>query len=181
MPPRSEGERLLRADARSLRALAEAVGVSNPSILRYRTGRQVPTMEVRAAMEAELQIPASAWDLAPGASKPDAGPLLPPSAGRGTTLELARARVEELRTMRVDAHLSVDQRMRVADAETRAAALVARLEQAAELLETRSVRASPFFRRATKVLLAALKPFPDASRAVVAAFAEHDVDPTGDE
>lgn len=62
---RTEGQRKLLADQRSLNQLARELGVSRSTVGHWRTGFRTPEREGRLRLEERLGIPAGAWGESP--------------------------------------------------------------------------------------------------------------------
>lgn len=182
----TEGQRLL-LELRVKRAeVADACGVSGPLVSQWRSGKKRPSAAGRRVLEETFGIPAGAWDLAPGSqvtpSVPPAGNPVPapapaavpsPSlgAGRLTTIEGVNREIDLLEEMREE-NLMPSERIKLSDTAGKFYAIRARIEKDAELYEDRVVKAAPFWRRARSAILEAVRPFPDAARAMAEALEE---------
>lgn len=62
---RTDGQRRLLADPRSLNQLAKELGVSRSTVGHWRTGFRTPERDGRLRLEERLGIPAAAWGEAP--------------------------------------------------------------------------------------------------------------------
>lgn len=164
-PPSTEGQRLLQARTESLRVLATATGLSTAALSRARAGVTVPALQARAQLET-LGIPRDAWDRPAGSTAPASS--APPSTAT-TTLARLDALVGQLEA-ELAGKLAPAARARTSDALTRALGVRARIEREAATFEADVVKRAPFFRRSVVALLAALRPFPDAARAVAEHF-----------
>lgn len=182
----TEGQRLLLTLGVKRSEIADACGVSGPLVSQWRSGKKRPSAAGRRALEETFGIPASAWDLAPGTqvtpSVPPEGnrgpapipaPISAPSsaAGRLTTLEGVNREIDLLEQMREE-NLMPSERIKLSDTAGKFYAIRARIEKDAELYEDRVVKAAPFWRRTRAAILEAVRPFPDAARAIAEALEE---------
>lgn len=185
--PGTEGQRLLLARRESLRELSELCGTSTATISRVRAGLVLPGVQARAQLEA-LGIPRDAWDrpppdAIPASRRPPMAPLEAPAEGpsrhearqdagpgRRSVLEELDTVIDSLRSD-LRGSLAAQAKGRLIDSMTRALGQRARIEREAATFEADVVRRAPFFRRATRAILEALRPFPDAARAVAEALA----------
>jgi hypothetical protein len=175
-PPPSEGCRQLRAATagKSLQQIANAIGSKNKThvndILR---GLRVPSPAMRGSIHAVYSIEPEAWaraangvsSTALAAPPPDIGPPPP-------TLQHCLEVLQSIRIARSDTGITGQERMKLADTETKILGLRARLEMQQELSEHRIVRAHPEWHRIKRLLARALKPHPKAMQAVIDALQE---------
>lgn len=166
--PKSEGQRLLVASTDSHGDVARAVGASKQIVSCWRRGSKVPAPEARAKIEAAYGIPVTAWDRVP--SSPGTAVAvavqLPPDLSKGSTLdEIVRAQ-QMIEGLFYDPSIAAIVRVKFVDPLAKILALKARVEREREFLEDRIVREHPEFARLTKALFEALRPWPDAVRAV---------------
>lgn len=149
----------------------------------WRSGTKTPGPAMRTALEREFGIPAAAWERAPvdrPARPPTprqacpAAPSAPASRTqhreRPSTLDEVTQLLEEL-----DEDASADGIMpselaRIRDTKTKALALKARIESQDALFEATAIIKHPSWRRLRGAILDALRPFPDAARAVAEAI-----------
>ncbi len=180
---RSEGQRMFLHVTGSIHAITRELHMRSPqSVLDWRHGRKTPGAEARAKIENAFGIPQRAWLIRPGGSlDPAAAAPSPPSTlapvATPTTLEDCLALLAAIRADRNQRGLMSPERIRLSEAEAKVLTLRMRLEAAVELSEDRYVRDHPGWARLERCLLAALEPYPDASRAVAAAIARVFVDP----
>lgn len=176
-PPPSEGCRQLRAatSGKSLQQICNAIGSKNKTqvndILR---GLHVPSPAMRGSIHAVYSIEPDAWSRAAAnsvsstalaAPPPDLGPPPP-------TLQHCLEVLQSIRIARSDTGITGPERMKLADTETKILGLRARLEMQQELSEHRIVRAHPEWHRIKRLLARALKPYPNATKAVIEALQE---------
>lgn len=176
----NEGQRLLLALKAKRAEVADACGVSGPLVSQWKSGSKRPTGAARRALADTYGIDPGAWDRAPGttgASSLPAGskapPALPADGCKPTTLGEVVEQLELLRAMRSE-DLVHSERLKLEDTIQKVSALKARLEREAELFEDRAVKAAPFWRRVRAKIAEALKPYPDAARAVAEALGGDD-------
>ena len=181
---RSEGQRMFLHVTGSIHAITRELHMRSPqSVLDWRHGRKTPGAEARAKIENAFGIPQRAWLIRPGGSlDPTAAPApSPPSTlapvATPTTLEDCLALLAAIRADRNQRGLMSPERIRLSEAEAKVLTLRMRLEAAVELSEDRYVRDHPGWARLERCLLAALEPYPEASRAVAAAIARVFMDP----
>lgn len=179
--PTTEGQRLLLEVPGSLAELGARLGCARQMVSCWRRGTKLPGDTNRRLLEQHFGIPPGAWERAPGSRAPSnpkptrkrpAAPAAVPRAevdGPSTMAEV-QAEIEELRALR-DEELTTSEKVRVADAMTKQLALKARLERDRELFEDRVIRRSAWWASLEERILAALKPYPDAARAVAEALA----------
>jgi hypothetical protein len=170
---RSEGQRMLIAVTGTLAAIGAEVGAKANMVFTWKTGSKVPSANARARMQEAFGIPARAWSVLPGGtlSEDPATAALQPGAAAPSTLEDCLALLSVIRRDRQQAGLMPGERVRLAGAEAQILALRAKLEQAAELAESRYVVQHPAWLRLRRAIVVALEPFPDAAKAVVTCIA----------
>ncbi len=180
-PPPSEGCRLLRAATagKSLAQLCASIGSKNKTqvndILR---GLRVPSGAMRGAIHAVYGIEPDAWSRA---AQSGIVPASPPPADIGPpppTLQHCLEVLQSIRVARSEGNLIASERVKLADTETKILGLRARLEMQQEMSEHRVVRAHPEWHRIKRLIARALKPYPEATRAVIEALQE-DLDAAG--
>jgi len=193
----NEGARQLAALGLSLREIAREIGVTKQAVSDWRSGRRKPTEGFRRLLETKFGIPAAAWSKPAGGTASTTQPAPAPAANTNAApVEAPSSSVAPDGAAAVEDggppgdrldHLNEvlrsiwDARKRAAGAElakltSAEGALIerlARLEQAkraeAALLEARIVREHPSWLRLLDAIDAALKPYPDAARAVLGA------------
>lgn len=194
-PPQTEGQRLLRQLDHTGGEVGARVGATRQTVHCWRSGTKMPARQMRETLECEFGIPAAAWERAPvdRPARPSttrqarkdyayiAPALNPPSPSttaraqhreRPSTLDEVTQLLEEL-----DEDASADGIMpselaRIRDTKTKALALKARIEAADALFEAQAILKHPSWRRIRGAMLDALRPFPDAARAVAEALQE---------
>jgi hypothetical protein len=147
---------------------------------------------MRETLEREFGIPAASWERAPVdrpatatrapkgdlPSRPDrALPAHAPQpttrpAGRPSTLDEVTQLLEELDEDAAADGIMPSELARIRDTKTKALALKARIEAADALFEAQAILKHPSWRRIRGAMLDALRPFPDAARAVAEALQE---------
>jgi len=170
---RSEGQRMFLHVEGSLDAIAREVGAKGKqSISEWRSGRKIPSIEMRARIQSAFGIPAGAWSKRPaGADGVEATSVQTQEAeALPSTLDDCLALLAVIRRDRKQDGLLAAERVKLSDAEARILALRARLESAHELAEDRYVRDHPAWKRIERLLAEALEPFPEAAKAVHAAL-----------
>lgn len=174
---------MLLASEGSERGIAFLVGVSGPTVHRWRTGERVPGPAERVALEAKLRIPASTWDAAPtsGSPPPSSAPAPPPSTPSTSAESMIEQAREQLRRVLEDANRvgpggpNAEMRAKLSAHAVRIMELIAKMEQAAEDLEGRAVRRSRFLATVVDAIVEALKGHPEASKSVEDALERLDV------
>lgn len=174
----TEGQRLLLAVPDSLSVVAGKVGCSKALAGYWRQGAKVPSPTMRAKLEAAYGIAPAAWELAPGAAPPEPATAAgdeeePELEAVGTdTLALTNAQLAEIRRALRNKGLSEAARSKKEDTYAKLLALKARLEREQELVEDRIVREHPMWRRIRERIVEAVRPYPDAAKAIVSALEE---------
>jgi hypothetical protein len=176
-PPPSEGCRLLRAATagRSLAQVCAAIGSKNKTqvndILR---GLRVPSPAMRGSIHAVYSIEPDAWSRAANGGSSALANATPPAdlGPPPPTLQHCLEVLQSIRVARSEGNLVASERVKLADTETKILGLRARLEMQQELSEHRIVRAHPEWHRIKRLIARALKPYPQATRAVVEALQE---------
>lgn len=167
--PQTEGQRQLLEVADSLAAIATKVGCSKPLAGFWRGGSKSPSSAMRERLEEAYGIPPVAWDLAPGAAVEVEEPedVEPETDVEGAdTLALTNAQLAAIRQALRSKKLSEAARSKKEDTYAKLLALKARLERDQELAEDRIVREHPMWRRIRETVLEAVKPWPEAARAI---------------
>jgi transcriptional regulator with XRE-family HTH domain len=177
-PPQSEGQRQLRALTHSAGELAERIGVSRQTVNYWRTGQKTPGPEMRAAIERATAIPAQSWERTPvdrPSPRPAKAPLpsapLPPVtlSGRPSTLDEVTQLLGDL-DADAEGDILPSELARIRDTKTKALALKARIEAQDALFEAAAITKHASWKRLRATMLDALRPFPDAARAVADAL-----------
>jgi transcriptional regulator with XRE-family HTH domain len=162
---RSEGHRLLMGVTGSLQQIADAIGASKQAIAWWRTGARIPEERWRIKLQARYSIPPEAWDRVPG-DAPAPVEWFPVTGREPSALEDCTRLLALLRSQLNRADLLGRERVQLGDAFARALAQKERLEKAREMLEARTVREHPEWRRLKRLIIDALLPHPAASKAV---------------
>lgn len=175
--------------------VASACGVARSTSAHWRDGSAKPRREARGVLRDAYGIDVNAWDReADAPPKKAAGkgkatgkgkgrsaaqpravevrklPPYPKSPANPTTLDSARHRLACLAHDMAHRDLPFGDVMKVRAEESRALALVAKLEEKAELSEDRYVTNHPAWRRLREKMIAALAPYPDACAALIEAM-----------
>lgn len=156
----------------SLSAIAAVIGsTSAQSVFDWRSGAKQPSAPARARMYAALGIPVQAWQQRAKETEDDGAAAEPePDPVIGSALEECLQLLATIKRDRVQRNLLPAERVKLTDAEARLLKLRAELEARAELSEDRYVREHPAWLRARNLISAALKPYPEAARAVADAL-----------
>ena len=172
---RTRGAVMLSAVPGSVRALAARLGASRTSVSDWRSGRTLPSEELRAMLESVCGIPLRAWD------ERDAAPAKAPADGESVPFDLGASsfrvlcdRLQLIESQGAEATtaevVNVSKEIRAHEdgalkRETGQRAFEERVERAL-LSPTRQ----PFYQRVVNMVVDALKPYPDALRDVLAAL-----------
>jgi len=163
--------------------LEAKLGVAEGTVRGWLDGRS-PQKRMRARAEEVLGVPASSWGEPAGASfrsaarKPPPAPVPTPAVRKGEAIAPPEAddldpRANAVATLAaLRRHLRDAERSEVsaiANAITSSSRLLARLTGQLEITESQIVRSVPW-RKAMSMLEEALAPYPEAARAVSAAF-----------
>jgi transcriptional regulator with XRE-family HTH domain len=168
--PKTEGQRLLVAIAGSHQDVATRLGTSRQAVHQWRRGEKIPGASMRARASEVLGISSDSWDRQPG-ELATPGPVPPsvPVIGGNEVSELdvliAHVAAERAKGNLTATNLRDNIKLESQLREQRTKAL-----ERAELQETRIVTAHPFWKRIRGTILAALRPYPDATRDVAAAL-----------
>lgn len=186
--PKTEGQRQLLEVWGSQRGLAAKVGCGKSVLGYWRRGERMPSDEQKHKLELLFGIPRKAWDVEPGAKidpakwleeKPpkkieqqpaSQEPLLSSRAKGMDTLTITKMQIDDLLDALDEPKLTEAASAKLRDTLTKALALRTRLERDQELLEDRFVREHPKWLELKGAILAALRPFPDATKAVIEAI-----------
>lgn len=181
--PQTEGQRLLLLVQGSLKTIADAVGArSKQTVLDWRNGRKVPDEGFRRKLEKAYGIPVRSWLLPPEGTDGGDAPVIqakaPPAASSkpDTTLGETLALIEATKAQLAARGLQPQERAKLNDTLAKLLALRARLERDVEALEDRIVREHPQWARIRATITSALKPYPEAAKAVAEALAGLDSD-----
>lgn len=167
----TEGQRRLRERVarESFGEIASMLGVNKGTIHRWCTGEKSPGPAARAKIEEKLGIPNAAWGRAAGTSeKTSSTPVAKAKAIlQGAARASSQVEFDELltsmRSIGVDDLLAMD----AARILKMRWDMLEQAEKRRRVDEDRFVD-HPSFRRLTRALVAALRPYPDALRAAVA-------------
>jgi hypothetical protein len=175
---RSEGQRRLCAvlASLSLSQVALAAGCSSKqSVANWKAGTKVPDQHFREALEARYGIQSQSWAQEPGSADGGQGrppePVAAPSA-KPSTMADVDALIAFLRTELESPTILARERVKLSGSMTSALALRHRLEREQELSEDRIVREHPAWKRVHAAILDAVRPYPEAARAVAKALTE---------
>lgn len=134
------------------------------------TGRGLPCAPLPDPLPEPVEIPKRLPEASLvkklGVTKPQTPAFDEPRLVRASTLEDACALIDQIRLESKAPGIMKIEKARLRDAEARAIALRAKLERDQEMSEDRIVRDHPFWRRLHASILHALRPFPEASKAV---------------
>lgn len=168
----SEGQRLLCAVEGSLADVAAELGCSKQLVGYYRKGDRPPSELHRAELERIYDIPRSSWDQHVGASAEKQAParLHLPTLAADSTLEGVNKLLTALDKFQAEGALTPSSLLKFADIIGKQLALRARLERDRSLLEIRIISEHPKWPLIVGALREALRPYPDAARAVANAF-----------
>ncbi len=175
----TEGQRLLLDVDDTEAAIAGRLGVGLAIVGHWKRGRRLPDDGSRHRLELLLGIPRASWNILPGAAQAattttTATPTLPPgqmtTTQLATTLDIANARIDSITAALREKGLADTSRSRYEGTLAKLLGLRARLERDQEMLEDRIVREHPAWARTKAAVLAALKPFPEAAKAVADAL-----------
>ena len=175
---RSRGSVLLaRVEAAQARK-ADAIGVNRVTIARWETGATTPPDEFRGRLQELWGIPPSAWDEGPTASTGARPAAIVHEDELGAASMSVEGRVEEIeraldrlmRDLNADQDMSKRDRGTVLESATRMVTYLAKLKGTYEL--GARLFKLPVYVRWKALVVEALKPWPDAMRAVADALAK---------
>lgn len=173
----TEGQRQLVATGLSLAKIAARIGVGRGTIARWKSGAVKPKDENRTALRDEFGIPLDAWDDPKPAKPAPAAPSGPPAPDypprppmNAPQLEHVRWSLECVRIDLTQPGWSPTARSKLRNDEDRKVALVLKLEREREMAEDRYVREHPAFKRHCERIRRALRPYPEAAKAVAKAL-----------
>ncbi len=180
------GALALSETGKSYGNIARVCNVSSATAGNWLKARNLPTPTARATLRDNYGIDVTAWDqrfetdsdAKPAKTKSRAAripapkkiPPYPKPPNDPSILESARYSLVCIRHDARHRDLTFSDRTKLRGDETRALALVAKLETAAELSEDRYVKKHPAWLALRKRIIAALRPFPDAAKAVLEAM-----------
>lgn len=188
---RTEGARLLSSTGLDHASIAAEVGISREAVTQWLSGDKRPSAARRLTLCKRYGVPVDAWDRpagAPRAAVPGSVPVSQHAEGGVSTADEAptgvgarfdaearlRAQLARLDALRSTASedLPPQVRMRLEATETRCIELLGKLTgEGQEIGESRIVRL-PAWRRIQDAIVVALRPYPDAAVAVMAALKE---------
>jgi hypothetical protein len=175
--PTTEGQRQLIEEPSSDVLIAEKLECGSAVVGHWRRGRRLPGPTFRRKLELLFGIPQRAWDVEPGAPIPSKPP---PSAGEPKkrrkadddkdTLTITKDQIDAVLSELEGQTMTETASARLRDTMSKLLALRSRLERDRDLLEDRVVREHPEWLRTKAAILKALKPYPDAAKAVAEAL-----------
>ena len=163
---RSEGHRMLMGVTGSLQQIADAIGASKQAVAWWRTGARIPEERWRVKLQARYSIPPDAWDRLPGDGPVARVEWFPSEDLEPSALDDCNRLLKLLRAQLNRPDLLGRERVQLGDAFARALSQKERLEKAREMLEARTIREHPEWRRLKRLIIDALLPHPAASKAV---------------
>jgi hypothetical protein len=176
----SEGARLLASLRGTVQLIADSIGATKQAASAWRIGIRVPEEQWRRKLHEVHGIPIVAWDRPPQstsenekppAAAPAPAPWFPENTGaEPSALEDCVRLLGLLRSQLNRPDLLGRERVQLGDAFARALTQKERLERAREMLEARTIKEHPEWRRLKRLVIDALLPFPAASKAVEAAI-----------
>jgi transcriptional regulator with XRE-family HTH domain len=171
---RNEGQRRLSELPVSGGDIARSLSVSPAMATYWRNGTKLPTPERRSQIARLYGIPADAWDRVCEAAEPPADgspvdPAIPIKIPEGMTLEQVDRLVARLMPETMKPDLAPSTLAQVSSTITQLLRLRAALVGDSRTDEAKLAQ-SPSFRAAVMAVVEALRPFPDALRAVEAAL-----------
>lgn len=184
----TEGQRRLAELDAKASEIAAVCRVSRPAVSQWKAGKKVPAPAARELLEKRYGIPRITWErpagwaadapVTPRAVAPSDGnrtprPVTDSASSTPTTLEEVLARIEELATLAQNEDLTPSERLKLEDTRVKYYTLAHRIIRDRELSEEKIVRRHPLFERVARTILVALRPWPDAMRAVAAALRDH--------
>lgn len=171
-PVGSEGQRLMQLVPGSLSVIAASVGTDKGTVSCWRSGSKIPSAPLRARCLAAFGIEPASWDRRPtvgagsagSVSLPDPDPIAPDAI---SGLDMCKRQLIRLHRLVDDATLTAGEALKVEHEIGAAIRTKEGIEAKAELLEARIVREHPTWRNMERRIVEALRPFPDAAKAVV--------------
>lgn len=182
MPQLNEGARALAATNETLAVIARACKVSRSAVSRWKRGLSVPVDDARKRLHKAFDIAPDAWGEArshgtPSHKKsakkrgsPSAADYPEPPADDVSIVDHVRYSLKCLRHELRFGELTPSSQAKLRSDEARTLGLIAKLQREEELSQDRYVKNHPAFREHCDRILAVLKPYPKASRAVVEAM-----------
>ncbi len=177
-PPevRTEGQRRLLEVEESDLEISAQLGTKKAIVGHWRRGRRLPGVGNRRKLELLYDIPLRAWDVTPGTEATETvteittPAAIPRNHSANDTLTMVLVQIEAIETDLRNAKLTDASKSKLRDTLTKLLSLRAKLEQNRELLEDHVVREHPEWLRLKARMLEALKPYPDAAKAVADAL-----------
>lgn len=203
----TEGQRQMINARKSCASIALAIGVSAPTVAKWRDGFATPKEKHRRSLRAHLGVDFDAWDrkvkrgtkiklpaLKRG-RKPKVAPAVeeaaPPAApkkrrtvrrskypdppdGSASILDQLNYSLACIRIDLRGEEITTATRSKLRADESRTLGLIAKMRREEELKEDKYVRNHPAFREHCLRILKALRPFPEASKAVAAELSKHE-------
>lgn len=181
---RTEGSRLLAATGLDHAAIAAELDITRQAVQQWLSGEKRPSASRRMSLSKRYGVPPEAWDKPVSVSVVGSGGGSDASSmaegspvGVGARFDAEarlRAQLNRLDILRTTAadDLPPQVRMRLEATETRCIELLGKLTgEGQEIGESRIVRL-PAWRRIQDAIVIALRPYPDAAVAVMAALKE---------
>jgi len=176
--PETEGQRLFCLVEGTEVELADKIACASALIGHWRRGRRMPSDKQKKRLELLFGIPRRAWDIGPGATiepkekKPERSETLeaPSRSTEMDTLAITNMQIDEILESLEDESITDSAKAKLRDTLAKALALRTRLERDRELLEDRVIREHPGWVKLKKSILTALKPYPEATKAVIQAI-----------
>jgi transcriptional regulator with XRE-family HTH domain len=171
----NEGSRGLSKSGQTCAAVAEKLGCSVGAVESWRTGRRKPALGYRDELADWLNIPATAWDR--DVPKLSVVPNVAPvggSATASTVVSQADYLLAELRLVQAALQAATDEapsvRLGYLNECAKITATLGKLTGVGLTISMRRILQSPDWLALQTELTSALRPFPEASRAVAAAL-----------
>jgi DNA-binding transcriptional regulator YiaG len=177
----SAGRQLLRARPESSAELGRALGCSRATVSAWRVGSKVPSASARASLELRYAIPAQSWDRTPHGYMPP--PLYvdvedaeaeadeptdeDENGGGGLDADWCRL-IASIRSQLRRPDILARERMELQNALIKALEKRRRFQREHEMLEDRTIREHPNWKRLKNAITDALIDHPAAARAVEA-------------
>jgi hypothetical protein len=172
---RTEGQRLLLAVPGTLELIGDSIGATRQAVLLWRQGARLPGPQWRRSIHERFGIPPEAWGRTPLAPGETLQPLRfddgPGDGPEPSALDDVARLLRLLRRQLDQPGLLARERAQYADAFARALAQKERIERERAMLEDRTIREHPKWKRLRTAIIDALIPHPEAARDVEAAIA----------
>ena len=165
---RTVGQSLLRQLKVSGADVARRLEVSKQTVSCWRSGKKLPELAARRALEAAYQIPCLSWEqAATPLPVPAPAPLQPASAMDLTTRDQVRAAYQGLlaRKAALPSTAAESERTKLDDLMLKALSLLSRMDEREEQALERFLKSAEW-RRMRAAIVTALTPYPDAMQAV---------------